>query len=191
MQARAGAGLSVDPDLQRLSDCVDLQVADGFPDIRGWPAVAHDGARVGTVDDLIVSMSQMRACMLDVQTDSRSHTLVPVDVAAIDEERGIVVIDTRSTSEVAAQPRYLSPEATAPRERADRDTGTTDDREVRMPVMAEEAVVHKRVVPREMLVIKRRLVTRNETVETDLRSERVDVETDVDPARRTQQDRRL
>lgn len=48
--------------------------------------------------------------------------------------------------------------------------------EIRVPVNAEEAVVRKRTVVKEVLVIKKRMVAENQVVETDLRTERVDVE---------------
>jgi stress response protein YsnF len=48
--------------------------------------------------------------------------------------------------------------------------------EIRMPLHAEEAVITKRTVVREVLVIKKRLVPYTQTVETDLRTERVEVE---------------
>lgn len=48
--------------------------------------------------------------------------------------------------------------------------------EIRVPIMEEEVVVEKRVVPKEELVVKKRQVTETETVEADLRKERADVE---------------
>jgi uncharacterized protein (TIGR02271 family) len=56
--------------------------------------------------------------------------------------------------------------------------------EIRVPLMEEEAVVEKRVVPREELVVRKREVRENETVEADLRRERIEVDRDGD-ARRT------
>jgi uncharacterized protein (TIGR02271 family) len=46
--------------------------------------------------------------------------------------------------------------------------------EVRIPVMAEEAVVEKRAVPKEEIVVRKRQVTEEQTVEADLRRERFD-----------------
>ncbi|MBV9772888.1 MAG: DUF2382 domain-containing protein, partial [Gemmatimonadetes bacterium] len=50
------------------------------------------------------------------------------------------------------------------------------DEEIRVPLMEEEAVVEKRVVPKEELVVKKHEVQEERTVEADLRRERVDVE---------------
>jgi uncharacterized protein (TIGR02271 family) len=55
----------------------------------------------------------------------------------------------------------------------------TED-EVRIPLHAEEAVVEKRVVPKEELVVRKRETVEHETVEADLRKERADVDRDVD-----------
>lgn len=50
------------------------------------------------------------------------------------------------------------------------------DEEIRIPLRAEEAVVEKRVVPTEELVVKKRTVVENEIVEADLRHETAEVE---------------
>ncbi|MBA2670349.1 MAG: DUF2382 domain-containing protein [Gemmatimonadetes bacterium] len=57
-----------------------------------------------------------------------------------------------------------------------------EEDEVRVPIYEEELVVDKRVVPTEEIVVKKREVVENETVEADLRRERVDInkEGDVD-----------
>ncbi|HEV2149858.1 MAG TPA: DUF2382 domain-containing protein [Longimicrobiaceae bacterium] len=52
--------------------------------------------------------------------------------------------------------------------------------EIRVPLMEEEAVVEKRVVPKEELVVRKREVEETETVEADLRRERVDVDREGD-----------
>jgi uncharacterized protein (TIGR02271 family) len=46
--------------------------------------------------------------------------------------------------------------------------------EIRIPLMEEEVVVEKRVVPTEEVVLRKQAVTENETVEADLRRERVE-----------------
>ncbi|HEX7243755.1 MAG TPA: DUF2382 domain-containing protein [Longimicrobiaceae bacterium] len=48
--------------------------------------------------------------------------------------------------------------------------------EIRVPIMEEEVVVEKRVVPKEELVVRKQQVTETERVEADLRKERVDVD---------------
>lgn len=50
------------------------------------------------------------------------------------------------------------------------------DDEVRIPVMAEEAVVEKRTVPKEEIVIKKEAKQDTKTVEADLKREKVDID---------------
>ncbi|MES2523086.1 MAG: YsnF/AvaK domain-containing protein [Gemmatimonadota bacterium] len=51
--------------------------------------------------------------------------------------------------------------------------------EIRIPLMAEEAVVDKRVVGTEEVVVRKHQVTENETVEADLRRERLEMNEDA------------
>lgn len=50
-----------------------------------------------------------------------------------------------------------------------------EEDEIRIPVTEEELVVEKRAVPKEEVVVRKRDVVEDETVEADLRRERVDV----------------
>lgn len=59
---------------------------------------------------------------------------------------------------------------------------TITDDEIRVPVMEEEVVVEKRVVPKEEIVIRKHAETDTQEVEADVRRERVDVD---DQTRRT------
>ncbi|HUQ80112.1 MAG TPA: YsnF/AvaK domain-containing protein, partial [Gemmatimonadaceae bacterium] len=47
---------------------------------------------------------------------------------------------------------------------------------IRIPIMAEEAVVEKRVVGMEEVTLRKQQITETETVEEDLRKERLDVD---------------
>jgi uncharacterized protein (TIGR02271 family) len=53
---------------------------------------------------------------------------------------------------------------------------TINEDEIRVPVMEEEVVTQKRVVPKEEVVIRKRAVSDTEVVEEDVRRERVDVD---------------
>ena len=67
-------------------------------------------------------------------------------------------------------------EVTVDRRPLSADTATNatiGEGEIRVPVMEEQAVVEKRMVPTEEIVIKKRMVQEHETVEADLRRERV------------------
>ena len=53
---------------------------------------------------------------------------------------------------------------------------TIGEDEIRVPLMREEAVVEKRVVPTEEIVLNKRAVTEEQNVEADLRRERAVVD---------------
>ena len=74
--------------------------------------------------------------------------------------------------EVTVERRPLSADAGAS---ASADMGAD---EIRVPVMKEEAVVQKRVVPREEIIVRKHSVQGEQTVDADLRRERVDVDRD-------------
>lgn len=282
------SSMSSGSDLKRLHDCDDLQVADGYPDIRGWEVQTRDGLKLGKVHDLIVSPTQMRARYLDVDVKDQGHALVPVGTAQIDDEHDVVFVSGISADDLNAYPRYMRDSSadrtidanyertvrdrfvgSRPADMADRSnandldydddtfddqrlfagrraTGTSgalgDDRtqrltvseeqlevgkrqvqagevelrktvetqhvseqvplvhdevtlerrpldrnavdasaistdqEIRVPLMREEAVVDKRAVPREEIIVRKRLVTDTRTVEADLRRERLEVD---------------
>jgi uncharacterized protein (TIGR02271 family) len=65
----------------------------------------------------------------------------------------------------------------------------TDD-EIRIPLMEEEAVVEKRVVPKEEIVVKKHQTQDTERVEADLRRERADIEGADDTTRKRGRDKR-
>lgn len=60
--------------------------------------------------------------------------------------------------------------------------GKISEDEIRIPLMAEEAVVEKRTVAAEEIVVRKKVVTENETVEADVRKERLATD-DVDVKR--------
>ena len=55
-------------------------------------------------------------------------------------------------------------------------SGRIGEDEIRIPLSAEEAVIEKRSVPKEEVVIKKKMVQGEQTVETDLKKERIDVD---------------
>ena len=73
-------------DLRRLNDLDDYDVADGYPDIRGWEVKTPSGQTLGKVKDLIVSVAEMRVRYVDVEVardmrgpadDEHGHALLP------------------------------------------------------------------------------------------------------------------
>jgi uncharacterized protein (TIGR02271 family) len=278
-------------DLQRLKDADDFDVAEGYPDIRGWEVKTPDGQTFGKVDDLIVSISEMRVRYVDVDVDrsirdamrdavtpdreEEGHALIPIGAVELDDARDDVI--ATGLGDLAAYPRYSGRDITRTYETSIRDrlgvgaTGTAqsgssnfydhdyyedhrayakrrparltddaerqrltlaeeelnvgkrqvqagevdvrktvetehvreqvplvreevtverrplsgadaanvsigDDEEIRIPVMREEAVVSKRAVAREEIIIRKQPRTEVRTVEADVRRERVDID---------------
>lgn len=110
---------------------------------------------------------------------------------ALDEERGHV--DRRATDQEELQLRRAIENApamaqvpiageqgsTERRPTADGqqagDTATGGRHEITVPLMAEQAVVEKRMVVREEIVIRKRAVVQNQTVTADLKREHLEV----------------
>lgn len=297
------------PRVAALSDLDDFEVADGYPDPRGWRVLTADGTEVGKVHDLIVDTGSMRTRYLDVKLDhdkiSTAGTrrdddwdaLIPVGSAQLAENDDEVMLPSISTAQLAALPVFEHGEITRDyensvlagiggaaagataagaagaaaatnrdyydREHFDdrrffgrqapgdvnasntdiRDTDATrriplaeeeldiskrkvqageatvhktvetehvtrpvtltreevtierrpvegraasnatigsDENEIRIPLMSEEAVVEKRPVVKEEVVISKHAVTENRNVEADLRKEQVDIDKNVD-----------
>lgn len=294
------------PRVAALSDLDDFEVADGYPDPRGWRVLTADGTEVGKVHDLIVDTGTMRTRYLDVKLDHDKlatagtrrdddwDALIPVGSAQLAENDDEVMLPSLSTTQLAALPvfehgeitrdyensvlagvggaaataaanrdyydrqhfddrRFFDRQAAADanadarntenRDTENRDTDSTrritlaeeeldiskrkvqageatvhktvetehvtrpvtltreevtierrpvsgreasdasigkDDSEIRIPLMSEEAVVNKRPVVKEEIVISKHAVTENKNVEADLRKEQVDIDKNID-----------
>lgn len=294
---------ALNTDLQRLRDLHDYDVAEGYPDVRGWKVKTPDGRTLGKVHDLIVSVAELRARYLDVDldddfrrtmtgtADDDGHALIPIGTAQLDDAHDDVIVDGLGT-DLTSYPRYSRTRGitrdyeSSVRDRLvgdagaaaaastaavggtgafaandyahdhydeqrlygnARDRGKLTDRttggerrltlseeqldigkqqvqagevgvrktvetehvsesvplrreevtierhpltgasatnaeigagesEIRVPVMREEAVVEKRTVPTEQIIVRKQAVSENRTVEADLRKERVDVD---------------
>jgi hypothetical protein len=66
-----------------LSDLRDFEVAEGYPDIRGWRVESADGREVGAVHDLLIDIDNMRTRYLDVRLSK--------DLAASPHDRDVLV----------------------------------------------------------------------------------------------------
>lgn len=132
-------------------------------------ASAFYGKRGGTggVKRLVLSEEQLRV-------GKRAREAGQVEVRKSVETRHVEQQVPLVHEEVTVERRPISGKAPSAQEIAE---GT-----VRIPLMAEEAVVEKRTVAAEELVIRKHAVVENETVEADLRKERVDT-TGVDQQR--------
>jgi photosynthetic reaction center H subunit len=86
-------------DIAPLSKLDDFQVAEGYPDIRGWRVESTDGVHVGKVHDLLVDTSSMRTRYLDVRLTSDiaaaphdRDVLVPIGAAQLDDKVDRVIV---------------------------------------------------------------------------------------------------
>ena len=101
-------------------------------------------------------------------------------------EAGEVSVGKRVETEHVSRPVELSREEAVVERRPITDPGMHSDARIgdgetiRVPLSREEAVVEKRVVPREELVVRKHEVQDTETVEADLRRERIDVDREGD-----------
>jgi len=72
--------------LRRLSALPAFRVAEGEPDIRGWPLVSRDGAHIGDVRDLIVDTDgeQVRYVVVTRTVDA-AETALPIGYVTLKE----------------------------------------------------------------------------------------------------------
>lgn len=115
------ANTSANTDLQRLSEADDFDVAEGYPDIRGWDVKTPDGQPLGKVKDLIVSIAEMRVRYVDVEvdramrdsatTDEDGRALLPIGSVELDDANDDVVV-TGLGGDLSSYPRYAGTEIT-------------------------------------------------------------------------------
>ena len=99
--------------LRRLRDLAEFEVADGNPDVRGWAVRGGDGKKFGEVTELIVEEEALKVRYLDVvlnaalpTNEPARHILIPVGVAALDEEADNVFVPSLSLELVLDYPPY-------------------------------------------------------------------------------------
>jgi len=107
------------PRVAPLGDLDDFQVAEGYPDVRGWAVVGVDGIKLGKVHELIVDTSAMRTRYLDVSLERKAvgleedrDVLVPIGTARVDDDNDHIVLDTATVSRLATLPAYTHEEIT-------------------------------------------------------------------------------
>ena len=70
--------------LAQLDELDDYEVADGYPDPRGWDVKARDGRKVGEVKHLLVDRQALRVAYLEVELE---RELSPDGYRGRDRER--------------------------------------------------------------------------------------------------------
>lgn len=95
-----------------LSEMRDYQVAEGYPDIRGWRVETADGRHVGKVHELLVDADTMRTRYIDMRLTSDlaampgdRDVLVPIGVAQLDDAADRVIVPL-SVERVGLLPPY-------------------------------------------------------------------------------------
>jgi photosynthetic reaction center H subunit len=75
----------------------DFEVAEGYPDIRGWRVESADGREVGKVHELLIDVDNMRTRYLDVRlasaiaaTPGDRDVLVPIGTAQVADGADVV-----------------------------------------------------------------------------------------------------
>ena len=111
--------------LRRLRDLTEFEVADGNPDVRGWAVRGADGQQFGQVFELIVDADALKVRYLDVELDESlninerdRHILLPIGVAALDEEADNVFVPSLTARSVLEYPPYVEIQITREYEQA-------------------------------------------------------------------------
>lgn len=150
----------IEPDLKRGWN-KDMEKQYGaWNDVRGTVGDAYGAANdmhlTRSEEELVVGKREVKAGEVGlkktVETEHVTKT-VPLVHEEVDIERHPISADAAANRDVKI-----------------------GERDVRIPLSAEEAVVDKRVVGKEEVVIGKHAVTENKTVEADLRKERIDVD---------------
>lgn len=96
-----------------LGEVDDFEVAEGYPDVRGWRVDAADGTEIGRVHELLVDLDAMRTRYLDVRLTSEvaaapedRDVLVPIGAANIEQDNDVVRIPL-TAERVGLLPPYL------------------------------------------------------------------------------------
>ena len=173
-----------------LSRLTSFRMADGEPDVRGWPVVAADGAALGRVVELLVdpATSEIAAILIATPQSGSAQgggrSVLPMEHVHIDDRQDRLVADAAGLTGYADEAQAASTADSAAASAvngADLSRATTSrdangDEVIRVPVVEERLVVEKRPVVTEMLVIRKRAVQTSRVVEADLRRERVEVD---------------
>jgi photosynthetic reaction center H subunit len=75
----------------------DFEVAEGYPDVRGWKVLSTDGREVGKVHELLIDVDNMRTRYLDVRltkelaaTPGDRDVLVPIGTAQVVDDENVI-----------------------------------------------------------------------------------------------------
>jgi photosynthetic reaction center H subunit len=90
-----------------LSALDDYEIADGYPEVRGWEVRDADDRSIGRVHDLLVDVGALRVRYLDVELASRFATtegdrrvLIPVERVDLDGTGDVVALPNVRVAQV-------------------------------------------------------------------------------------------
>ncbi|HVF38995.1 MAG TPA: PRC-barrel domain-containing protein [Gemmatimonadaceae bacterium] len=96
-----------------LGSLDDFEVAEDFPDPRGWDVMLTDGQRIGEVRELMVDTNALRTRYLEVSLDQDAanvpdsrNVLIPVGSARLDDDKDQVVLDGIDAARLASLPAF-------------------------------------------------------------------------------------
>lgn len=172
----ANARLDDDHDDVLLGSMTAAQVATLQPYQHGQPIVQDAAPRqddakkfygkrggTGGVQRMTLSEEQLR---VGTRTKQAGEAVVHKTVDTEHVSKNVPVMH----EEVTIERHVLSGDSP--------NSARISEGEVRIPLHAEEAVIEKRTVPKEEVVIRKKMVAGEQTVEADLKKERVDVNRD-------------
>src|SRR5215211_6086435 len=112
------------PQVAALKALGDYEVAEGYPDPRGWTVRSADGSDVGKVHDLIVDTGSMRTRYLAVRLDDDfagtrrdQDVMIPIGTARIDNDEDNVIVNGLAAERFATLPAYQPNTLTRDQER--------------------------------------------------------------------------
>ena len=95
------------PSITPLSGLDDYEVADGYPEVRGWEVRDAADRSIGYVYDLLVDVSALRVRYLDVElaprfatTEADRRVLIPMENVDLDGTGDKVVLPAVHLAEV-------------------------------------------------------------------------------------------
>ena len=134
--------------------------------------------------------------------ESRDHDVDDVGLVRSEEELQAVAVEREAgkfrlrkvldeqpfSDEIQRGVEHADIERVAPMEDDSGEIESLPDGSVSIPVFEEQLVVEKRLVVRERILIRKRVVHETEHIETQLRRELVEIDTDADVATRVHVD---
>jgi hypothetical protein len=109
-----------------LSALDDYEIADGYPEVRGWDVRDADDRSIGYVYDLLVDVPAMRVRFLDVElvprfapVEADRRVLIPMENVDLDGTGDVVVLPNVPVARVRELVPFARRGVALPAERVD------------------------------------------------------------------------